>query len=292
MKRIARTILLFLAVVTAGCNRDSGGSTEVSSSAVWPTNEYRHLEHITNLVRQANVIVATNQTFLNQWSEHGDFPLRGFLGIPATEPTGKIWAQGWAQGIEYNKIIFYSSKTGKLLGEIRIKPRSNQIESVHDFESLFMFDEMESKLRRIVGTREKALRLFRGGLPESPSTEQERVAEDIANALFLPSDVKTEISMAAPGGSNRGQGYLTIETVQKRYMEPVAQVFYGTGGDGIIRGILVQFGLWHHHYEFDHLTLWPAWTNANTQGLLLDPDGFPYPQAPSANIPVHTNSVN
>ncbi len=292
MKRIARIILLFLAVVTAGCNRDSGGSTEVSSPAVWPTNEYRHLEHITNLVRQANVIVATNQAFLNQWSERGDFPLRGFLGIPATEPTGKIWAQGGAQGIEYSKIIFYSSNTGKLLGEITIKPRSNQIESVHDFESLFMFDEMEGKLRRIVGTREKALRLFQDGLPDSSSTEQERVAKDIVNALFLPLDVRIEISMAAPGGSNRGQGYLTIEAAQKRYMEPVAQVFYGIGDEGFIRGILVQFGLWHDHYEFDHLTLWPAWTNVNTQGFLLDTDGFPYPNVSSANVQAHTNSVN
>jgi hypothetical protein len=291
MKLIARTILLLLAVVMAGCNRDGGSSTRVSSVSVWPTNSYRHLEHITNLVQQANVIMATNQALFSQWNAHGNLPknspLRGLLGIPETEPARMTWIQT----ADFFRIIIRSSKTEQLLGQIKINLHSRHIESVQDVESLFLFNEMETQLRQIAGTRERALKLFglwRSG--ESHSSEQEQAFKKVVEALFLPAADKASIDMSAASGTNLGQGHLTVVALMPDGNPwPVAEVSYPV--EDSLFNILAFYRLTRFTYTFGGLKLYPAWTNANTQGFLLDADGFPYSKAPSTSLEIHTNAV-
>ena len=96
-------------------------------------------------------------------------------------------------------------------------------------KALLVISEMERRLRQIVGTREEALRLFRGGLPNSPSPEQEQAAQAVASALFLPRDRKYSVRMSAPGGSNRGRGYLTVDVLSSSHsVDHVARAGYAT----------------------------------------------------------------
>ncbi|MFM2293896.1 MAG: hypothetical protein RLZZ350_309 [Verrucomicrobiota bacterium] len=282
MKTAVLTILLLFAFLWSGCNRNTSNSSSNSptqlSLVVWAafplvTNSYRHLEHLTNLVQQANTLIATNPSVLGQY--HGylaeNSPLRVLLGIPKNEAADV----SWSATIDHRFLTIRSPKTHQRFGRIETSIRTSLVESCHDVEALYAFSEMERRLRQIVGTREEALRLFRGGLPDSPSAEQQRATKAIAEALLLPIDTKLYIHMSAPGGSNMGQGYLRIETVQSNgYPEQIAMVGYGVNDS-----LLTEFGLARHIYYFGGLRLSPAWTNLNTQGFLLDSKGFPYPKS-------------
>jgi hypothetical protein len=135
---------------------------------------------------------------------------------------------------------------------------------------------VERRLRQVVGTREEALRLFRGGLPKSPSPEQQKAVKEIIDALFLRSDAEIDINMSAPKGTNMGQGYLTVVIGANGRPEFVARVFYGIEGGW--SELFAQFGLARHHYKFSGLSLMSDWENLNAQGFLLDTNGIPYPK--------------
>lgn len=282
MKIIAQTILLFVALVLTGCDRSNSSSSGKPdlSIVIWPsfpsaTNSYRHLEHLTDLIQRANALISTNPSALgrNVGRLANDSPLRELLGIPQKESA----SVSWSGTIDHTFITIRSLKTNQRFGRIAIDVKNGLIDSCYDVEALYPLSEMEWNLRRVVGTREEALRLFGGRSPQSPSLEQQQATKAIVAALFLPSDAKVDISMSAPGGSNMGQGYLRVETVRSNsYPEQVAMVGYGI--DDSFFNFLAQFGVARYHYRFGGLALRPAWTNLNTQSFLLDSNGFPYPK--------------
>jgi hypothetical protein len=274
---------LLVALCLGGCSRDggTGGSAPTNLTIVaWPSlpptpNLYRHQEHLQKLLLAANALIATNPAIFSQSQAHGKLaqnsPLRLMLGIPAGEPAYLTWWQTMAQRC----VIVRSSKTEQRFGQIKVNLQTGLIDSAHDVEALFPISEMERQLRRTVGTREEALRLFRGGLPDSPSLEQEQATRALAAALFLPRDRKYYIRMSAPGGSNRGQGYLTIDVLSSsNTLDYVARVGYPTSDN-----VFSAFGLSRPSYSFGGLSLSAAWTNLNTAGFLIDSDGLPYPRA-------------
>ena len=279
MKIVAQTILLFFTIVLVGCNRSSDSSSTKLSVVVWssfpPTNSYHHLEHLTNLIERANALLATNPSAILGQNHGllGENPaLRSLLGIPQDEAA----YISWSATIDHRFIVIRSPNSGQRFGRIQMAINSGRIDSCQDVEALYSISEMEHKLRQVVGTREEALRLFRGGLPKSPSVEQQQAVKIISDALFLPPDAEIDVSMSAPGGTNMGQGYLTIVAVADGRPEYVARVFYGI--DGGFRELFAQFGLVRNHYKFGGLALMPAWTNLNTQNFLLDSKGIPYPK--------------
>jgi hypothetical protein len=157
---------------------------------------------------------------------------------------------------------------------MKINLKTGLVDSAHDVKALFAMSQMETQLRRTVPTREEALRLFRGGLPKSPSPEQAQAAQALAAALFLPTNTNYHVRMSAPGGSNRGIGLLSIHLLSPtNTFEPVARVIYP-----IQNTLFSAFGLSRPAYRFGGLSLSPAWTNLNTAGFLLDSAGFPYPK--------------
>lgn len=282
MKVISLTILLLFAFLLAGCNRSGSGSSNSSATnrsiVAWSSfpplpNSYRHLEHLTNLLQQVNMLVSTNASALGQHSGKlaTDSPLRVLLGIPQNEEADV----SWSATIDHHFVTVRSPKTRQRFGRIEISIKTGLVESCHDVEALYAKSEMERRLRQVVGTREEALRLFRGGLPRNPSTEQQLATRAIAEALLLPADANLDIQMSAPGGSNMGQGYLSIHTFRSNgYPEKIAMVGYG-----VDTGLLSAFGLAHYTYYFGGLSLSPVWTNLNKQGFLLDSKGFPYPNS-------------
>ncbi|HXR05500.1 MAG TPA: hypothetical protein VN836_12410 [Verrucomicrobiae bacterium] len=292
MKIIAQAILLLLVITSVGCDRSntssSGAVVTNLSVLVWPsfpssTNSYRHLEHLTNLLRQANMLITINQGIFSQSQAHGqltqDSPLRKLLNIPTNEPA-KI---DWMQSMDYRWIRIYSSNTAQRFGWIKLNLHTGAVEAAYDVEALFTVSEIEHRLRQIVGTREEALRLFGRRQSETSSPEQQQATKAVAEALLLPPDTKLYIEMSAPGGSNGGQGYLRIYTLQSNNQPAqIASVFYGiyyTSGN-ILTQILSELGLVHrtHSYRFGGPTLGAAWANLNTQGFALDTNGYPYPQ--------------
>ena len=300
MKTIANAMLLLLAVVLAGCSRGDGSSAKNLPVVVWstfpPTNSYRHLEHLTNLVQKANALIATNPSALfgargRMWFPRSlprNSPLRELLGIPQ-DKAATIY---WAMSSDRHFITINSPNSIQRFGVIRTDIGETHVDSCYDVEALYSLSEMEWKLRQVVGTRNKALKLFGGGLPTSPSPEQLQAKKAIAEALLLPTDAKVYIAAGAPGGSNLGQGYLTVFiSATNGDSEDVARADYGSGG--IFGAILRDFRLIKSpNYGFSDLKLWSAWTNVNSQGFLLDMDGFPYPNGPTTSFLMHTNSVN
>lgn len=281
------TVLLFIWLFLIGTpayysyrEGGAGGSTSTNLSiVVWSslpptTNSYRHIEHLQELLKEANALMATNPAVFSQFGARGrladNSPLRGLLGIPVGE---SAYVTGW-QSIAQRCVIISSSKTEQRFGRIKVNLGTGLIDSAYDVEALFVISEMERRLRQTVGTREEALRLFRGGLPDSPSPEQERATRALAAALFLPKDTKCYVQMSAPGGSNGGQGYLRVDVVSSSNpFEHVARVTYP-----IRHSLFSAFGLLRPSYRFGGLTLSPAWTNLNTAGFLIDSEGFPYPR--------------
>jgi hypothetical protein len=299
MKTFANAILLLLAVVLGGCSRGDGGSAKNLPVVVWssfpPTNSYRHLEHLTNLVQKANALIATNPSALfgargRMWfpsSLPKNSPLRELLGIPQ----GEAATVYWAASSDHSFITINSPHSIQRFGVIRTDIGETHVDSCYDVEALYSISEMEWRLRKVVGTRNKALNLFGGGLPKSPSPEQLQAKKAIAEALLLPIGAKVYITASAPGGSNRGQGYLTVFTsTTNGDSEDVAHVNYGS--IGIMRGILSQIRLTSPNYGFSDLKLWSAWTNVNSRGFLLDTDGFPYPKTSSTNFETRTGGAN
>lgn len=284
MKIIAQTISFLLVITITGCSRSHSSSSGVAATnlsvRVWtsfpPTNTYRHLEHLKNLTRQANVIAATNSAIFSQAQTHGQLmqnsPLRGLLNIPTNEPAQITWSQS----ADNRWIRIYSPNSGQRFGLIELNLHTGKIGTAYDVEALYTISKMENNLRQVVGTREEALRLFRGGTSKSPSWEQQQAAKIISDALFLPKNLKTNIEMSAPGGTNLGQGYLNVVVAVNGHPEWVAKVFYGI--DSGWNSVFAQFGLAHYHYKFSGLSLTPAWTNVNTQGFMLDANGIPYPK--------------
>ncbi len=268
----------------SGCGQRSGGGGSASTNlsvVVWAsfpptTNLYRHVEHLQELQRKANAVIATNSAIFSQLQARGtlagDSPLRLLLSIPSNEPA----TISWSQTIDHRFITVRSSTSQQRFGRIKLNLKTGLIESTYDVEALYVISEMERRLRGVVGTREEALRLFRGGLPKSPSSEQEQATRALAAALFLPSDMKLYVRMSAPGGSNRGQGYLTIGALSSsNSLVGIARVGYPTDDN-----VFSAFGLSRPGYRFGGLSLLPAWTNLNTQGFQMDSDGYPYPKAP------------
>jgi hypothetical protein len=276
---------LLVALCISGCSRDgtTGGSSSTNLSiVVWPSlpptpNFYRHQEHLQKLLQSANALIVTNSAVFSQLQAHGKLaknsPLRRLLGIPVGEPAYLTWWESMAQRC----VIVRSSKTDQRFGQIKVNLKTGLIDSAHDVEALFAISEIESQLRRTIGTREEALRLFRGGLPGSPSLEQEQATTALAAALLLPRDKKYFVRMSAPGGSNRGQGYLTIDVLSSsNTVDLVARVGYPAKDN-----VFSAFGLSRPAYRFGGLTLSTAWTNLNTAGFLIDSDGIPYPRPAS-----------
>lgn len=280
--KIVRVLWLLVALCLGGCNRGDaiGGSASTNLSVVvWPSlppspNSYRHQEHLQKLLQAANSLIATNPTIFSQAQAQGKLaensPLRPLLGIPADEPAYLTWSQTKEQ----RRVSVRSSESDQRFGQIQINLKTGLIDSAHDVEALFAISEMERQLRRTIGTREEALRLFRGGLPESPSPEQEEATRALAAALFLPKDTKCYVEMSAPGGSNRGHGYLTVSLLSpSNTLDHVARVNYPTR-DTVFSAI----GLSRPSYRFGGLSFSGAWTNFNTAGFLIDSQGFPYPR--------------
>lgn len=276
-------LCLLIGLSLMGCGRKggSGGSASTNLSVVvWSsfpptTNSYRHSEHLQQVQQRANALIATNSAIFSQSQARGNLagnsPLRSLLSIPSNEPA----TVSWAQTIDHRFITVRSSTSQQRLGRIKLNLKTGLIESAHDVEALFVISEMERRLRQVVGTREEALRLFRGGLPESPSSEQEQAAKALAVALFLPNDTKLYVRMSAPGGSNRGQGYLTIDVLSSsNSLDHIARVGYPTDDN-----LFSAFGLSRPGHRFGGLSLSPAWTNLNTRGFQIDSDGYPYPKA-------------
>ncbi len=279
MKIVVQTIVLLLTIVLVGCNRDNDSSLTKLSVAVWssvpPTNSYHHLEHLTNLIERANALLATNPSaILGQYHGllGGNPDLRSLLGIPQDEAV----YIAWPATIDHRFITIRSPKSGQRFGRIQMAINTGRVDSCYDVEALYSISEMEHKLRQVVDTREEALRLFRGGLTKPPSLEQQQAVKVIIDALFLPPDAEIDINMSAPGGTNMGQGYLTVVIGANGRPEYVARIFYGI--DGGWSELFAQFGLARHHYRFSALSLMSAWTNLNTQGFLLDANGIPYPK--------------
>lgn len=275
--------LVGLAFVLLGCKPAGGGGGTIATNLsvmVWsafppPTNSYRHFDHLQTLLRTANTLIATNPAVFSQAQAHGelaqDSPLRSLLGIPAKQPAYLTWSQSMTQ----RRVTVRSSTTEQRFGEIRVNLQTGRIDSAQDLESLLLISEMERRLRQTVGTREEALRLFHGGLKDAPSLEQEQAARLVAAALFLPAGQKCQIRMSAPGGSNRGVGYLTVGMLSSsNSFEHIALVTYPAR-----HGLFSGLGLASPSYEFGGLRLSPSWTNLNTEGFLIDSDGFPYPHA-------------
>lgn len=276
-------ICLLITVCLIGCGRkgEKARTTATNLSVVvWSsfpptTNLYHHAAHLQKLQQSANALIATNPAILSQRRTYGslakDSPLRHLLGIPSNEPANV----SSSQTIDHRFIRLRSTSSQQRLGRLKLNLKTGLIESAYDVEALFVISEIERRLRQIVGTREEALRLFRGGLPKSPSQEQERAAKAMAEALFLPPEVKLNVRMSAPGGSNRGQGYLTITTLSSsNTVESIARVGYPAEDD-----LLSAFGLSRPNYRFGGVALAAAWTNLNTQGFHLDAEGYPYPAA-------------
>ncbi len=282
MKIAKLTTLLLIAASLSGCDRKGSGDRIVSTNVavvVWPTfppatNSYRHIEHLQRLIWEANSLVSTNPAIFSQSQARGNLadnsPFRSLLGIPVGQPAYLTWWQSEAQ----RGIIVRSSRTEQRFGEIKVNLRTGRIDGVHDVEALYTISELERRLRQIVGTREEALRLFGGRSNSVQPSEREHATNAVLEAVFLPKDGEYDIQMSAPGGSNRGQGYLTIVTFSpSNSLGLVAQVFYPIRGS-----FLSAFGLSRPGYTFGGLRLFPAWTNLNNGGFLLDSDGYPYPK--------------
>jgi hypothetical protein len=261
-------ICLFIGLCFIGCGQKGGrgGSASTNLSVVvWAsfpptTNSYHHIEHLQQLQSKANALIATNWALFSQLQARGklagDSPLRSLLSIPSNEPA----TISWSQTIDHRFIQVRSSTSQQRLGRLKLDLKTGLIESAYDVRALFVISEMERRLRQVVGTREAALRLFRGGLPESPSSDH----------------MKLYVRMSAPGGSNRGQGYLTIGAFSSsNSLDDIARVMYPTDDN-----LFSAFGLSRPGYRFGGLFLSPAWTNLNTQGFQIDSDGYPYPKAP------------
>jgi hypothetical protein len=275
---------LFIGLCFVGCGQKGGGGGSASTNlsvVVWPsfpptTNSYRHVEHLQQLQRKANALIATNSALFSQLQARGnlagDSPLRSLLSIPSNEPA----TISCSQTIDHRFITVRSSTSQQRFGRLKLNLKTGLIESAYDVQALFVISEMERRLRQVVGTREEALRLFRGGLPELPSSEQEQAARVLTAALLLPSNMKLYVQMSAPGGSNRGQGYLTISALSLiNSLDCIARVVYPTDDN-----LFSAFGLSRPGYRFGGLSLSPAWTNLNTQGFQIDSAGYPYPKAP------------
>ncbi len=289
---ISFSFLLFI----TGCDNSNSISTQNTgtnlSVIVWPsfppqTNSYRHLEHLTNLLQQANALVATNQQIFSQSQTHGRLTENSLLRKLLSIPTNELAEIYYVQSMDYRWVIIRSPKTEQRFGWMKLNLHTGAIEAAYDVEALFAISEIEHRLRQVVGTREEALRLFHGALPKTPSPEQERAVKAIAEALLLPPDTKLYIQMSAPGGSNMGQGYLIIYT-SNDHPEQIASVFYHVGyaNGNFLTEILSDFGLIRRNYKysfggpFGSPTLSPAWANLNTAGFLLDTNGYPYPKIP------------
>ena len=276
-------ICLLIAVCLIGCGRKGENARTTATNlsvVVWSsfpatTNLYHHEAHLQKLQQSANALIATNPAILSQRQACGslakDSPLRRLLGIPSDEPANV----SWSQTIDHRFVRVRSARSQQRLGRLKLNLKTGLIETAYDVEALLVISEIERRLRQIVGTREEALRLFRAGLPEAPSREQEQATKALAGALFLPPELKLNVRMSAPGGSNRGQGYLTINTLSSsNTVEHIARVGYPAEDD-----LLSAFGLSGPSYRFGGVALAAAWTNLNTQGFHLDEERYPYPGA-------------
>lgn len=294
-KTVTVVVIIFslcLLFISSRNSVDHGSTENIGTNLsviIWPsfppqTNSYRHLDHLTNLLSQANSLIATNRVIFSQSQTFGrlaaNSPFRKLLGIPTNQP-----AQiRWTLSMDNFWISIRSTKSEQQFGWIKLNQHSGAIEAVYDIEALFTISELEYRLRQVVGTREEALRLFAGRQPEKTPAEQQQATRAIAEALFLPPETELYIRMSAPGGSNMGQGYLRIETPQTNgYPKEIASVFYGVHSSGnILTEILSSFGLMHRHYQyrFGGPRLSSEWTNLNTAGFMLDTNGYPYPKTP------------
>ena len=280
MNAIKFFICLAIGLGLTSCGLKGGNSGSASTNlsiVVWSpftltTNSYRHAEHLQQLQQAANIIIATNASVFGQAQARGKLsansPLRGLLGIPSSEEANLTW---W-QTMDQRCVIVRSSKTEQRFGQIKVNLRTGGVDSAYDVKALFVISEMERRLRQIVGSREEALRLFRG---ESASPERERATKAVAEALLLPPDTKLDVRMSAPGGSNRGYGHLRVATVSSNSWQDLAYVGYPPN-----YGLLSAFGLSRPTYRFGGLRLSPAWTNLNSQGFLLDAESLPFPKSP------------
>jgi hypothetical protein len=293
MKMARAAMFLLLAFVLIGCNRNgssSGNKGTNLSIVVWSpfppaTNQYRHLEHLQLLQSNANALIATNPAFFSKQSEFRgmlakDSLLRGLIGIPDSEPAVlNSWSESglkWGRQVNDFCIVVSSPKTGQQFGQIELSLNNGKLVSIYDVESLYAKSFIEMRVRQIIGTREEALRLFANGNSGATAEEKAKAKKQLLEALFLPPDANAYIQMSAPGGSNEGQGYLTMNVLSSNNEAVfVVHINYPSS-----HSILREFGLLPRSYHFGGVQLFAAWTNVNTQGFLLDEEGFPYLKAP------------
>ena len=128
-----------------------------------------------------------------------------------------------------------------------------------------LHEELNEKIRDIIPTRERALKLFRRTGRED-SLERSNAVERVRAALLLPRDLRLVIQMSAPGGSNGGTGHFNVAADDNEFHR-IAHVKFQRPD--------VLFG----RYKYGGLRLYPAWTNFNTRKLGLDSKGVVYDPA-------------
>ncbi len=272
MRRIA--ILVLAGACVCGCDRDNGSSkarSETTNLAVvaWspflPTpKSYNHLKHLAELNEKASLLMATNKALFGQHSGRlpADSPFRWLFGIPGDIPARFSW---WLSSIPEQGVSVVSTKTGQLLGDVRVDPRTGTIKSTHDVTSLFVLSEVKRRLRQVVPNREEALRLFGPPFGVGGSAERALAKKMLLDALFLPPDLEVEIQMSAPGGSNGGVGYLHLMLANSQDNESpyIARIVFP-----------------RPNFDLGGVVFSEQWVRLNTQGFLLDLERIPYPKPP------------
>ena len=268
-------ILLVTGVLFYGCDKINevgkarNGATNLAVIAWSPflpaPKTYNHPRHLAELNQKASLLLATNKSLFGQHSGRlaSDSPLRWLFGIPPEVPASFSW---WLSSIPEMGIHVMSAKTGQLLGDVRIDPGTGLIKSTHDVSSLFVLSEIKRRLWQVVPNREEALRLFHGPFGGGQlSPEQQRAKRALLEALFLPPDLDVSIQMSAPGGTNGGVGYLNI-------------LFFSLSDNKSPYLIMITFP--RPDFELGGVRFTAQWVHLNTQGFLLDTEGFPYPKPP------------
>lgn len=286
--RFLKLIGLGLMVIcAAGCTKERGNEESrkqelalldlVEPSGKSGTNIYHHLEHLEELRQRANSMLATNP-FLFLGKQHGfsrhsvlpsDSPMRALLGIPS----GVIAKISLSFSQDQGHLLICSSATGQWLGQVDVNLKTGLVESIHDTKALAIRNQIEQKLRRIVGTREEALRLFSAKARQNKPSDPERDAavKKLADALWLPSNLKLDVKMIAPGGSNRGFGCLSVFVFGS--WDGIVGIYYPVDDN-----LLSILNISPPHYRFGGFRFEPHWTNRNIKGLLLDSERIPYPK--------------
>ena len=264
---VAASILAGL--IVAACNpsklkTSDSLATNISVTAWSPflpvPSSYNHLQHLADLNQKANSLVSTNKALFGQHagSLPENSPFRALFGIPREVTANSSW---WESGDQLC-IYIVPTKSRQCLGQVKVNLHTGLIDSTYDVASLYIFSEIERRLRQVVPTRDEALRIFSNNLGDPPSPERQRATKSLLDALFLPPETQVQIQMSAPGGSNGGVGYLYLmtESVSSNESPVIARIVFP-----------------RPDFYLGGLSLSPRWTNLNTQKFLLDSQGIPYP---------------